>query len=672
MMLKWLELDFETASAADLKKVGASRYAEDVTTEIICASFSLMGEEPKLIPLGGKGLNADLLRVYVNDPAVTFVAHGCGFEKAIWRCIMVAIFGWPDIPNSRWHDSMAVCAMKALPLDLDTTSSVLRLPQQKDKGGKAIIRALSKPKKDGSLDRSPELLEKCYGYNKQDIRAQVELHTRIGWLPPGERQVWLLDQRINERGVRLDLAYVRQCQAIVDRTTTPLAAEFRELTGGLEFTQTAKLGKWCAGQGLNIPNMQKETLARLLGEESEDDNEGFGNPLDTGLSDEMPGPVRRALTIRSLVGSAAIKKLRRMDLCVGSDGRARGLLQYHGATPGRWSGRLLQPQNFPRGTLKDDSGEAPSPERVVAAIMSGDTSALGPPIETVVSGLRHSIIADPGRLLVSGDFAKIEAIIVLALAGERDQAELLATGADPYIDFAKDVFDDQTLTKKTHPKERQVGKEGVLGSGFQMGWQKAQAQIFKKTGIMLDEARAKKLILTYRQVFAPGVPKVWYALEEAALETVITREPHEAYGVRYQLEDSWMTARLPSGRKLWYYNPQLIRKRMPWNETIVREAWTYQAMKTGRWKTIDAYGGHETENVVQALARDLLVAAMFRCEKNGFPVILTVHDEIVAEPEVANADEKALDQIMREGTDWSRAMGIPIATETWKGDRYKK
>jgi hypothetical protein len=133
----------------------------------------------------------------------------------------------------------------------------------------------------------------------------------------------------------------------------------------------------------------------------------------------------------------------------------------------------------------------------------------------------------------------------------------------------------------------------------------------------------------------------------------------------------WMTARLPSGRKLWYPNPTPIRKAMPWDPADIRRAWTYQAMKKGQWATIDAYGGHLTENVVQGLARDLLVSAMFKCENDGLPVVLTVHDEIVCEP-LAGDHEKRLDQIMRDRPQWAIDLSIPVATETWSGGRYRK
>lgn len=668
MKLRWVVVDFETASAIDLKRAGAWRYAEDPTTEIICLSYSVMGEEPRTWFPGGEGYEA--LLELVKDEHVTFIAHNAAFEKAIWRNIMVWQFGWPDIPNSRWHDTMAVCAMKVIPQDLDHAAIVMRLEHQKDKEGAALVKSLSKPnKKTGRYDRSPETLKRVYAYCEQDVRTEVSMHERIGWLPPGERSVWLLDQRINERGVRLDLDYIRAAQQIVDRASIPLLAEFAGITGGLKPSQTAKFKDWIAVRGTDLPNLTKETLDEILGSEDEEDDDNEPSDSDVVLDPA----VHRALSIRRLIGSASVKKLARMDACVGADGRARGLLQYHGAGPGRWAGRLFQPQNFPRGSIdRDKLGKLGiGIQEIIAAILTGDPewveTLIGPPVETVVSALRHSITCDPGRALISGDFATIEARIVLALAGQYDKVQLLADGKDIYIDMAQEIY-KRPIDKKKDPEERQTGKNSVLGLGFGMGPPKFQFKYAKKHPIEF----AQNIVSVYRNDWAPEVPKLWRGLFGAAVRTVHDGKPHDAYGVLYQLEDGWLTALLPSGRKLWYKNPRPCREAMPWDETDIRLGFTYEAKKMGQWKTIKAFGGLLTENVVQALARDLLVTAMFKCERNGLPIVLTVHDEIVSEPEIANADEKALDQIMRDKPAWASALQIPVATETWMGDRYRK
>lgn len=661
-------LDFETASCCELKKAGAWRYSEDITTEILCLGY-IAYDVPGMWKSGE--MDGRLYDLAGREDAM-FIAHNAGFEKAIWRNIMVPHYGFPDVPNSRWDDTMAACAMRAIPLDLDRAVMALRLPHHKDKEGSNFTKRLSKPNRKGYYDRSADSLARVYRYCEQDILAERDLRQRLGPLPPGERNIWLLDQRINERGVLLDLPFVNAAQQVVDLASIPLVEEFKQITGGLKPTQVGKFKEWINSQGVWIDGLSKDIVAEILGEETDEDDERSEDSEGKEAPPiVLPPNVHRALSIRSLVGSASVKKLARMRSCVGFDGRARGLLQYHGASPGRWAGRLLQPQNFPRGTVTDVAGNKFDPETLVSVIMSGDPAMvemmIGTPVESVVSSLRHAIIAAPGKVLLSGDFAGVEARLVLALSGQHDKTELMASGKDVYCDMAQQIY-KRPIDKKKDPEERQTGKNSVLGLGFQMGWRKFKM----KYGQKLSEDFCQQIVDTYREKWAPCVPKLWNSLGEAALETVKTGNPHESYGVLYELNDRWLTARIPSGRKLWYFNPQTEKRAMPWDDTDIRLSWSYQQMKTGQFKTVHAFGGLLTENVVQGLARDLMVEAMFKLEKNGFPIILTVHDEIVCEPMAKDADEKAFEQIMADIPAWAKKIQMPVAVETWKGNRYKK
>jgi DNA polymerase bacteriophage-type len=662
-------LDFETASACDLKEAGAWRYAEDPTTEVLC----LCWQDPKTGSYGrwAPGLpDEGELRSLVNDPDVVWIAHNAGFEKAIWRRIMVPVFGFPDVPNELWHDTMAVCAMKAIPQKLEQAIHTLGLPLEKDMDGSRYTIGLSKfNKKTGKSLVTGADMPRVYRYCDSDVASELALHRRIGWQSPEERQVWLLDQEINERGVKLDLGFVAASQRVVAGAMAPLLTSFRQITNGLAPTQTAKVVGWCAKQGNPIPNLQKETIVNWLGEDIDGAEPDYGWDDDDWRATELSGAVREVLSIRQVTASSSVKKLARMDACVGADGRVRGCLSYHGAGPGRWAGRLFQPQNFPRPIAWDDWKDKPSIEQVVEAIRTGGHEyvemVLGPPVQAVVSGLRHAIIADDKSTLLAGDFAGIEARVVLALAGQHDKCALLEAGMDPYVDFAATALKVPTsdITKRIR---QDIGKPGVLGCGFQMGWRKLALKY------KVPEADAQTIVDGYRQDWAPLVPKVWYGLERAAVHTVHTGSPSDAYGVSYRLEDGWLTARLPSGRKLWYWDPRPCRKAMPWDKTDVRPSFTYRAFKQGHMVTVNAYGGLLTENVVQALARDLLVYAMFQMRKNGFPIILTVHDEILCEVLRTLADEKAFGQIMVDRPRWAIEMGIPVQAETWAGDCYRK
>lgn len=652
-----------------------------MTTEVLCLGYTDGKEFTVLEPqhLGyAEGNHPREFSDAVHDPQCIFVAHNVGFEKSIWRNIMMPVYGWPDIPDERWHDIMATCAMKALPLKLERALSALHLPP-KDTEGTRVTLALSRPDKHGYFKRDPDKLQRVYDYNRSDLVTELSLHQRVRGLGPSERNVWLLDQTINERGVRLDTGFIGKAQQVVAAATGPLAAEFRGLVG-CNPTQTAKVMEWLRGEGCNIPNLQKETINEYLGADDEESLAGDDDDYTPRQQEGDSTRYERALRVRQLLGGAAIKKLTAMQACVGYDGRARGLLQYHGASPGRWSGRLLQPQNFPRPTLKevvgfDKEGKeiygGHSPEGLVAAINTGDAEYVrgiyGEPLEAVANSLRHALIAASEKTFAVGDFAKIECVIVLALSGATETAaRVIKMGSAVYTTMAEKIFHHPV--KKDDYKEYTIGKNSVLGCGFQMGWKKFKTRYWKEA----TDDEAKEVIRIYREDFAPEVPKLWSSLEAAARDTVWTGRPHMAYGVTYALEDGWMTARLPSGRKLWYYGPQKTKRAMPWDHTIVRPAWSYMSYKQGQWKRVDAYGGLLTENVVQALARDLLVGAMFRCEANGYPCVLTVHDELVAELDKRRADVAEFKQLMTHGEPWSRQLQIPVDADCWIGDRYRK
>lgn len=662
--MKWVCGDFETVSALHLPTVGAWRYAEDPTTEVLCFSYSLMGAEPKTYRPDRRGSEVELMELAA-DPDVIFLSFG-DFERAIWKCIMVPVLAFPPVRTARWHDIQAAACMKQMPKDVDKLSRALELQLAKDMASSKFTISLSKPLKDGSYNRSADALNRVQAYCEQDVRTEVACHERLGWLPPGERGAWLENQRINERGIGLDLEYIRCCKEVVRQSTVPLIAEFRKLTG-INPTQTAALKQWVYSQGITsaqIPDLTKQTMAEIFGETidedgDEDDNEGIAlEPLD------MPPNVHRALSIKRLVGSTSIKKLDAMEQCVSLDGRARGLLQYHGTGPGRETGRLLQPHNFPKPTVKVN-GELASPELVVEAIKTGSAEMVellvGPAMAVVVGGLRHAMRASKGRVFVSGDYSGVQARLVLAISGQTDKVALMASGADVYCDMASRIY-KRSIDKHKDPKERGIGKNAVLGLGFQMAAPKFQLKYARSHPLDF----CQNVVTTYRKDWAPCVPKFWYALQDAATEAVWTGDPKEAYGVLYQIEGEWLTATAPSGGKIWYYRPERTKEAAPWDPDEMRPGFAFWALKKHVWNKQYAFGGQLAENVIMRMEADLMRVAMQKLEKNGFPIVLEVHDEIVAEPLMANADEKAFHQIMLDTEPWTKHIGVPINVEGWE------
>lgn len=693
MSKPYLVPDFETVSLCDLKKCGTWRYAEDITTNVITLRWSFSGNRQDVgLWHPGDPYPQDFIDAV--EEGRLFIAHKADFEKAMWRKHMMDVYGWPDIPDALWDDTLARCAQLSIPQGLDEAVRVLRLPALKDTEASKMVVGLSKPDRKGYLPKiTPEILAAADEYCADDCRAQKGLRERVGPLSGNERNVWLLDQRINQRGFGIDLALVDQMQKVVDGATAPMLKEFQEITG-ITKLGSPKLKEWCWFRGVRIPNLTKETLAAWLSDQTFDteDYDELAGEDQEGPDAELPADVHRALRIKQLVGSASVKKLARAKQCVSMDGRVRGTLQYHGAAPGLWAGRLLQPHNFPRGTLTAEKDEEVENFvlRKVDAIMTGDAgyvqSVIGSPVETVISALRHIIIPTRGRELVVGDFAGIQARIALAGAGQHDKTALMASGVDTYIDMACDIFSmvkpnwnmEKELLKawvkdfkREHTEKRQIGKNTILGCGFQMGWKKFRLRYCKDK----PPEFAMAAVNTYRKVWAPKVPDLWEGLEQAACDTVWYRTPHEAFGVLYYLQDQWLVARRPSGACQYYFDPQPVRKEMAWSteeKPDIRRSWTFKAKKMGVWKTIDAFGGLLTENFASGLARDLLVAAMFKAEKQGLPLVLTVHDELISDSVKRPDNAKVLKQIMEDRPQWAIDMKLPVEAETWAGDRYRK
>jgi DNA polymerase len=495
--------------------------------------------------------------------------------------------------------------------------------------------------------------QRVFEYNRTDVEATIALDNALGRLPKRERRVWELDQQINQRGIAIDLDFVCAAKKIADQLFKRAIEEFRSLTG-VNPTQVEKVRNWLADRGLPLENLEADTI-------------------EDALAGELSPTVRQVLKIRSLVAASSLKKFTAMQACVGSDGRARGLFQYHGATPGRWVGRIVQPQNFPRPTI-----EITDPEELVETVKTGNVEALrrwGEPVDVLVSSLRFAIVAQ-NDLFGCGDFAAIEARVLLSLAGQHDKVDLLADGHDIYRDMAAEIFgldkaafmalDDLTPEQA---EQRQTGKNSVLGLGFGMGPTKFRDRYCAAQG----EGFAQLAVNTYRNVWAPKVPQLWYDLERTAIRAmqnpgaIVTA----ACGVRYRLERKvdlpFLVCRLLNGKKIHYANAVLEMGESDWGK---RPVITYWAIKDHHWRKVFAWHGHLTENISQALARELLVSAMFRFEARGFPVVMHCHDEIVVEhPDITIG---AVEEIMSMRSQWAIDIGLPIAVEAWVGKRYRK
>lgn len=693
-------VDFETASKCNLKKTGAWRYAEDPSTEVLCLVFQYHDWDAAGVwTPDTEWLDAQMLHGLVEDPNCRFVAHNAGFEQAIWHHVMKR-HGFAELPPERWHDTMAACAMRRLPMRLEHAAPIVTgLHKTETSEGRALVNKVSRDyAKTGVLSCDADTLRRIIAYCVQDVRVTLEMHRRLGDLPEGERAVWLLDQVVNQRGVQLDLGFVGAAQAVLDCALPPLREQFRELVG-CNPTQLPTFKKWLVSQDVWVDDLQKKTVDALLGVAEEDDDEDRDDDDSAGrlASVVLTGDARRALTLARLLNSSSVSKLRTMVECAGSDGRARGLLQYYGAGTGRWSGRLVQPQNFPRGDLP--VGPSVVVDTIHDAARTKSTSLLeftleAPPMAAISAALRHTIVPKRGRYFAVGDFSQIEARIVLALAGQDDKVQLFASGAPIYANMAEQIY-ARKVTKADNLEEYTIGKNTVLGCGFGMGHKKFHSRYCPKQPLSF----AKGVIDTYRQEWAPKVVDYWNAVDAqtdllmwGGVEGVPVRcrdwwarWSGKATHVEFQKTAQFMKTRLPSGRWIYYFNPKCAVKEiwedlpdgtervktLPDGTPMTSYDWTYCKFIGGKIIPVNMYGGLITENIVQAMARDIMVEAMHKCKAEGLDIVLTVHDEIVCETDRQDGDD-VLKQIMSEVPAWAERLGIPVAAETWLGDRYRK
>jgi len=672
MMNRYVVFDFESASTCDLLKSGAWKYSQDFSTFLTHVGFKLVVDNiprPTRV-IWGNGINRvdPELAELASDPAVMFVAHNCSFEIGMWRQHMVPL-GYSDIPNERWHDTMAVAAMKSLPLGLDPLTQALNTPIQKDMEGHRLMLKMCKPDKDGGWSQhTQENLQREAEYNVVDVDSQYAVHSVIGGLGPSERATWLADARINQRGILVDVPFVRACIDVLDMVRVPMTAEFRELTGGIGPTQREKILNWVNEQGVRMSDMRKDTLDALL---DPDDEVGFEDLDQLGIS-ALPVHVHRVLELRRSLASSSVAKLQRMLQCATMDGRVRYTMQYHGAGTGRWAGRLIQIQNYPRGEIQERQGL--TPEILADAILSRDLDRIkelwGPDIfSAVISSLRSCIVPDvsKGRVIVAGDYAQIEARNVLSFAGHHDKAALFDQ-VDQYCELGSMIF-GFPVNKKDNPRERQIGKNGLLGSGFGLGYNGFQAKFAPKEPFEL----AVRAIDTYRKEYAPLVPKFWYGLYQASVDAVWCNEArtYSWAGIEFRREQDFLTMRLPSGRKIWYHRPQ---RETSYNPTTNREfpAWSFLSYQGKKTRRNHMWYGQLMNNLVQGSARDLVVHAIHRCERERLPVVFTAHDEIVCETQDQPGLAVILKQIMEDVPDWARERRFNVKAECDTMIRYRK
>jgi DNA polymerase len=559
----------------------------------------------------------DMLREAFADPGVIFHAFNAAFERVMLR----EVLGF-DIPPERWRCTMVLCLTNSLPGHLATAGAALGLSDDKAKiaDGRRLINKFCKPQRvtkkrpaGGRLtrDEAPEDWSLFVEYCRRDVVAEAEIdHLLEGHdLPAHEWASWARDQIINDRGLPVDVEFVHAAIKVDEANRAELLARASELTGLANPNSRAQLLGWLEGRGFPSETLRKNDVVDLL------------------ERDNLPADVREALTIRAELAKTSVTKYETMrDAAVG--GRLRGCFQFAGAgRTWRWAGRLIQPQNLPRGNL--------APEHVLTArdvVLSGDAglvrSIYGSVADVLSSLVRPAIKPPPGKVIVADDFSSIETVVLAWAADCESLLDVFRSGRCAYREMATRVFGCHY--GDVDKAQRQYAKPIVLGCGYYLG---APGLVDYATQYRVDMTldQAKAAVFAYRDAY-PEIVRYWHRLD-AAFRWAVTRarngQAATVGACRFRKvvdrAGSWVAIDLPSGRSLWYYDPRIIDGKFG-------PGVTYLGVDslTKKWRRQETHPGKVTENIVQAVARDLLDHALANLEGTpGHEIFGHVHDEIL-------------------------------------------
>ena len=550
-----------------------------------------------------------------------------------------------------------MCLVVGLPAKLSAAADALELGNRKDAAGSRLMHAMSKPRRARQGEDpagtfwfdDPERLSRLYEYCKQDVRVERELYGRVPLLSPAEHSLWVLSNRINDRGFCVDRSFAEAARAIAQAAAPEIVAELAEITGGAVtgINQIAKLLAWLQERGYAADSLDRKAIERQLDKQ------------------DLSPQLRRVLELRLGGAQAAVKKIDALLARAGEDNRVRGAFRFHGASTGRWAGEGFQPQNLKRPIVEDL-------DAAIAAVATGDYAHVKKlylrPLSVVGDCSRSMICAAPGHVLIGADFSSIESRVLAWAAAEEwklDSYRRYDATRDPrdepYCVTACKIYrvPDGSFNKSS--PERGVGKTCDLSFGY-MGalgaWRKFEPGRF-------TDAEVEQFKKEWRAAH-PKIKQLWYDVDRAAWTAVRERGRIVRCGpVAFRCDSAFLQLKLPSGRKLSYPQPRIIGNEREQSVVFADNSeGQFRDCRHGQ----GAYGGLWTENVVSGIPRDLLAEAMLRVEAAGYPIVLHVHDEIVCEVPTGFGSLEEFIRLMIRKPSW--APDLPITAGAWSGDRY--
>ena len=641
-----LSIDLESFSDIDLIKCGVYAYADSPAFEILLFAYSFDGGETQIIDLAqGEKLPAEVEDA-IFDVSVTKTAYNANFE----RTCLSKHFG-RYIPPESWHCSAVQAAMLALPRSLEDVGRVLGLDEQKMKEGKELIRYFCVPckptKANGGRIRNlprhaPEKWELFKTYCKRDVDVEKSIRRKLHNfpIPESEMELYRLDQRINDRGVLVDMELVRNavsCERLHKEVVTKRAYE---LTGLENPNSVAQLKGWLGDMGMEAESLSKKAVAEMIA--------------------ETDGEVEELLRLRLLMAKTSVKKYEAMERSVCSDGRVHGMLMFCGANrTARWSGKIVQIQNLPKNYL-------PDLELARDLVKQGrfeDIELLYDSTPNVLSELiRTAFIPKPGCRFVVADFSAIEARVLAWLSGEQWRLDVFTSHGKIYEASASSMFHvPMEEITKTSPL-RQKGKLAELGLGF--GGAAGALISMGALDMGLTEEELPPLVAAWRKA-NPHITQFWWDVDAAAIKAVREKQKTKVGKIIFEYKSGILFITLPSGRKLSYVKPRMAVNKFG------RDGLTYEGISENKkWSRIETYGPKLVENIVQGTARDLLAEAMLRVEEKGYPIVMHCHDEIIAEMPEGTGSVDEMCEVMAVQPEW--AEGLPLRADGYQCSFYQK
>ena len=651
MVMTHLSLDLETKSSVDIMKRGVYRYAEAEDFAILLFGYAVDSGAVQVIDVAnGERIPQEILDALTDDKIMKW-AFNANFERVCLSRYLSDLGKRLDPshenhPLSRdrirflspcsWRCTMVWTAYMGLPLSLAAVGSVLGLEEQKMTEGKALIRRFSVPPFHEPAGDKWELFK---SYNRRDVEVEMAIQKRLSKYPVPQ-SVWdeyVLDQEINDRGIRLDMPLVENAVKMDATTKEKLTDRLKALTGLENPNSVVQMKEWLKAHGVETESLDKKSVTALL--------------------KIAHAPISNVLALRQQLAKSSVKKYQTMQNTVCSDDRARGMFQFYGANrTGRFSGRHIQLQNLPRNYLIDL-------ECARDLVRQGNYAALEMLYESVPDVLsqltRTAFIPKEGRKFIVADFSAIEARVLSWLAKEKWRMDIFAKNGDIYCATASRMFHCNVVKHGENGHLRQYGKVAELSSGY--GGSVGALKAFGALESGMKEDELKPLVDAWRTA-NPNIVDFWWAVDRAAKDCIKERSKQVTHGIKFICQSGMMFIELPSGRRLAYVKPRIGENRFG-GESI-----TYMGLNTAKkWVRIESYGPKLVENITQAISRDILCYAMQSLRH--MDIVAHVHDELIIECEASASLSAVCEQIARTPP-WAK--GLLLRADGFECEFYQK